>query len=287
MNREGFLYLDVEHPVVAWNTYRGVLISREQIWARHGEGAVSLFLANIFDSGNFRRLQSELAIDAIRARDFPRAISRLSGMFVFDDVESALAAEQAAWGGHFRSDHLTDVLVTYKSTTRVDANWITQMLDGDGNLVLGWEKMAEEYWSGQAFGSSPIWESLVDGAVTVLGTRVREQAYEIIRMRYPKSLSLLEESRIAALLGFSLGHISSWLLRKGEHVELAYYFDNSAESDQAYLASVERYLRTAEPGSVNLRDLVSSPGTARLPDLRSYCKLLPLTPGFGDAMDCS
>ncbi|MHA7681576.1 hypothetical protein [Cupriavidus sp. PET2-C1] len=276
MDREGFIYLDIEHPVVAWNTYRGSLMSREQIWTQHGQGAVSLRLANIFDSGDFRRLQSELAIDAIRVRDFPSAVSRLSGMFVFDEVESALAAEQAAWGGHIDSEYLTDVGLTYGTATRVDANWITRMLDADANLVPGWEQLAIKYWSGEDCCGTPIWELLVDGSATVWGTRLRNQAYEVIRSRYPQSLGLLEESRIAALLGFSLGHISSWLIHKGDHAELAFYLDNTLDGDPRYRAAVEQHIRTAPPDSVNARALLASPSVARLPDLTSYSKLLPL-----------
>ncbi|WP_420998260.1 hypothetical protein ACKI2N_023735 [Cupriavidus sp. 30B13] len=252
-------------------------MSREQIWAQHGHGTVSLRLAGIFDSGNFQRLQSELAIDAIRGLNFPNAVSRLSGMFVFDEVESALAAEQAAWGGHINSDYLTDVGLTYGTATRVDANWITKMLDADANLVHGWEQLAVKYWNGEACGATPIWELLVDGSVTVWGTRIRNRAYEVIRSRYPQSLGLLEESRIAALLGFSLGHISSWLTREGNHAELAFYLDNTLDGDPRYRAAVEQYLRTAPPDSVNTRALLASPDVARLPNLTSYSKVLPLT----------
>jgi hypothetical protein len=278
MEREGFIYLDIEHPVVAWNTYRGVLKSREQIFAQQGDGAVSLRLAQIFNSSDCQRLRSELAIDAIRVRDFPRAVSRLSGMFVFDEVESALAAEQAAWGRYINADFLTDVGLTYGTATRVDANWITQMLDAEANLVPGWEQLAVKYWSGEACCSKPIWELLVDGTATVWGTRVRSQAYQVIRSRYPKSVGLLEESRIAAHLGFSLGHISSWLVRSGDQAELAFYFDNTWEGDPRYQAAVEQYVRTAQPGSVNVRDLFATPGISRLPDLTSYAKALHLRP---------
>lgn len=199
-------------------------------------------------------------------------------MFVFDEVESALAAEQAAWGEHINSDYLTDVGLTFSTATRVDANWITQMLDSDANLVPGWEQLAVNYWSGEASGALPIWELLVDGTATVWGARIRSQAYEIIQSRYPQSLGLLEESRIAALLGFPLGHICSWLVRKGDLAELAFYMDNTSEGDPRYQAAVEQYLRNAQPGSVNFRDLFAKPGIASLPDLNSYCKALPLGP---------
>lgn len=199
-------------------------------------------------------------------------------MFVFDEIDSALAAEQASWGGHINSDYLTDIGLTYGAATRVDANWITQMLDAEANLVPGWDRLAMDYWSGEASCATPIWELLVDGSATVWGTRIRNLAYEVIQSRYPQSLGLLEESRIAALLGFSLGHMSSWLIRKGDHAELAFYLDNTSDGDPRYRAAVEQYLRTARPDSVNARVLFASPGVARLPDLSSYAKVLPLRP---------
>lgn len=195
-------------------------------------------------------------------------------MFVFDEVESALAAEQAAWGGHINSDYLTDVGLTYNAATRVDANWITQMLDAEANLVPGWEQLAAKYWSGEPGCAPPIWELLIDGSATIWGTRVRNQAYDIVRARYPRSLGLLEESRIAALLGFSLGNICSWLTRRGNDVELAFYLDNTLENDPRYSAAVEQYLLTAPRSSVNIRDLFATPGVARLPDLTSYSKVM-------------
>ncbi|MDN7717797.1 hypothetical protein [Burkholderia gladioli] len=280
MNQAGFIYLDIEHPVVAWNAYRGVLTSRDRIWTQYGCGAVSLRLAGIFDSGDFDRLQSELAIDAVRERYFPDAVSRLSGMFVFDEVESALAAEDAAWGGHIKSDYLTDVGLVYSVATRVDANWITQMLDPGAKLIPGWEALAMQYWSGKASGATPIWELLVNGSATVWGTRIRHQAYDVVRAFYQESLGLLEESRIAALLGFSLGHISSWLIRRKVDVELAFYLDYTADGDPTYRAAIEQYLKTAPASAVNSRDLWTSPAVTRPPNLTLYSKVLPLGPAL-------
>lgn len=276
MTREGFIYLDIEHPVVAWNVYRGVLLARESIWKQHGHGAISMRVAGMFDSNDSTRMQSELAIDAIRATEFPSAVSRLSGLFVFDEVESALGAEQVAWGGHINSEYLTDVGISYRNATRLDANWITQMLNPDASLRSGWETLARAYWKGgPSREAPPIWELLIDGHATVWGTQLREQAYDVVKSRFPKSLGLLEESRIAAHLGFSLGHISSWLTKKGGRADLSFYFDNTSENDPCYLASVEEFFRTS-PHLVNWSVLRETPGLAWLPDLTPYSKFLPI-----------
>ena len=275
MTLDGFIYLDIEHPVVAWNTYRGVLLSRERIWKQHGRGAISMRLAGMFDQNDLKRIQSEFAIEAVRVAEYPSAVSRLSGLFVFDEVESALSAEDAAWGGHIRTDYLTDVGISYHNATRADANWITHMLDSDASLLSDWEQSARKYWQGEPFPEAPpIWELLIDGHVDTWGTRLRKQAYDIVKSRFPKSLSLLEESRIAAHLGLSLGHISSWLVKDGSGVNLSFYFDNIADNDPSYRTSVEEFFKTC-PNEINWNDLTKTPGLAWSPDLTPYSKYLP------------
>lgn len=230
-------------------------------------------VAGMFDSNDSTRIQSELAIEAIRTTEYPSAVSRLSGLFVFDEVESALGAEQAAWGGHINSEYLTDVSISYRNATRMDANWITQMLNADASLRPGWESLARAYWKGEPSREShPIWELLIDGHATVLGTQLRDQAYDVVKSRFPKSLGLLEESRIAAHLGFSLGHISSWLIKNKERADLSFYFDNTSESTPCYRASVEEFFKTS-PHLVNWSVLRGLPW---LPDLTPYSKFLPI-----------
>lgn len=276
IEREGFMYLDVDHPVVAWNTYRGVLASANAVFSKNGPGSLSMLLAGIFDTGNYQRLHSEFCIESIRSRLFPNAVSRLSGMFVFDDVESTLAATQATWGGHINTDCLTDVGLSYTVGTRADAGWITQMLTEDYVLVPSWEEMAARYWSGEPSSSTPIWELIIDGYACVWGTRMREQAFNVIRSRHPFSLGYLEESKIAAGLGFSVGHISSWLLRTDAGASLQFLIDDTMADDPRYVDAIARFIETARPEEVNPAAVRTPPGLVRKPDLQPYEKHLPL-----------
>lgn len=128
------MYLDIEHPVVAWNVYRGVLLSQSLIANCNPAGSfLSMTLARIVIDKDWERLEFEQILEDHRHQNFPDSTSRLRGLFVFDTPESALAvAEDQAWGGkggHIRIENLTDVGVSAKSNkTRLDANWITWML---------------------------------------------------------------------------------------------------------------------------------------------------------------
>src|SRR5450830_751668 len=134
MDFEGFMYLDIEHPVVAWNAYRGVLLSQSLIAKCNPSGSfLSMTLARVLIDKDWRRLRFEQILEEHRQSDFPSHTSRLTGLFVFDTPESALAvADNEAWGGkdgHIRDENLTDVGVSAESNrTRLDANWISWML---------------------------------------------------------------------------------------------------------------------------------------------------------------
>lgn len=231
MEREGFLYLDIDHPVVAWNTYRGALMSQPSIARRHGLGVVSMLLAGMLTHGlesrATSRWHSELRIKEVRAAHYPAAVSRLNGLFIFDDEESALAAGEAGWGEHIRHARLTDVGLSYVRSTRADACWITAMLDGDSALRPGWADMAHAYWrSTPRTRNRAVWELLIDGEAMIWGMDLRRQAYEVVRERFPHSLGLLEEARIAVDIGSSLGHISAWVTRTRGGFQLAFYMDD-------------------------------------------------------------
>ncbi|HEK1766742.1 TPA: hypothetical protein SMR47_000630 [Pseudomonas putida] len=277
MNFEGFMYLDIEHPVVAWNTYRGVLLSQSLIAKCNPSGAfLSMSLARVLIDKDWRRLRFEQILEEFRQRNFPGNTSRLTGLFVFDTPESALAvADNEAWGGkdgHIRDENLTDVGVSAESNrTRLDANWISWMLRlrEDGNDL--WLTGINHYWSGTPCPhyDFPIWEVLVDGAVTIWGTELRRRAYQLSIDRAPLSASLLEISRIAASVGSDLGHISALVSLEGEHQLVSFFIDMQDAYDSLFLTSVEEYVK-ANPDQINRRDLAVGGDIFKLPDFIAY-----------------
>lgn len=281
-HREGFVYLNIDHPAVAWNAYRGVLFSRAYIATHHGPSLLSMREAVIQGDRDTRRYQTELALEELRVAEFPGAVSRLSGMFVFDEVHSALSALEAEWGGDYiNPDYLTDVGVSYRKATRMDANWISKMLDADASLKDGWEPMARAYWAGlPCEGARPIWELLIDGFAAVWDTRLRLQAHAIVKERYPKSLGLLEESRIAAILGYSFGN-ASWGVTSTENgLELWFLIDTGDDLDLRYKPAVESYVRQCavnNQSSIDWEALKISGNAALKPNLSMYALPFPFS----------
>ena len=174
---EGYVYLNIDNPMVAWNTVRGNYCSPACLQPNEPRPLISFNMAGLMASHSGERLKSEVAIEQVRLEHYPEEVSRLSGFFVFDDVESVseLWMDQD-WGGHFRDEFLTDIGVSADRRTRVDARWITKIMDSECKLVNGAEELIHKYWAGESHpGTNPIWENLVEGWTTVWGTELRER----------------------------------------------------------------------------------------------------------------
>jgi hypothetical protein len=72
--------------------------------------------------------------------------------------------------------------------SKLDANWISKMIESDGRLASGWKNMARSYWRGDCVAEEfPIWETLVSGEITVWGTDLKDRGLDVIRRSYPDS----------------------------------------------------------------------------------------------------
>jgi hypothetical protein len=92
-------------------------------------------------------------------------------------------------------------IVGEPTVSRYDSEWITN------NMRSTEPSWMASYLSGSPMGERPLWELLVDGRGFVLGTRVRERAYDTVKRKWPQSLGLLELSRVAVELNSDLGLI--------------------------------------------------------------------------------
>jgi hypothetical protein len=261
MNFEGFMYLDVENPLVAWNTYRAVLVSQKLVQQSMGSAfmpAFSMTAAKMFMDRDWSRLRFEYELEKVRTREFPTSVSRLHCLFVFDEPESALAAaSDESWGGHISDENLTDVGVSAApNSTRVDANWISWMLQFHQHGDVHWRAGIRPYWMGHVCPhfSRPIWEVLLDGTITVWGTALRQRAYEVTKQRSPSTVSLLEQSRLAASLGSDLGHVSALVTTEKEKPLLSFFMDMRDAGNSAYTDRLADYI-VANPNLVNFTDL--------------------------------
>ncbi|WP_211960741.1 hypothetical protein [Cupriavidus plantarum] len=222
-------------------------------------------------SRSWERLKFEQELENARAATFPDRVSRITGLYVFDTPESALAATEG-WGGHINHENLTDVGVSAApNKTRVDANWITWMLREYEARNSEWGHGIDRYWGGEPcpFFPEPIWEVLLDGAVTIWGTRLRRRAYDLIRELSPMSLALLEQSRLAATLGSDLGHITALLTLENDRPLMSFHTDMRDAQNSEYTDRLHKHI-AAHPELVNHHDLTIGGGIFRMPNFASY-----------------
>lgn len=262
---QAFAYLDIDHPVVAWGAYRGILVSAHAE-ARPPQAPVSMMFAGMIQRQNNARLYNELLIEGVRARQFPDQVPRLTGMYYFIDVTQAKAAQ--SWGGHFRRENLVEVEVNpVRPYSKLDANWITYAeCDSAGRIDPARTGWIDKYWAGEPFSDQPIWEIIVDGRAVIFGTEVRERAYANIVRAFPNALDTLEIARLGAAVGSDLGQTSAWITRVSpDHFRLAYCLDMRDADNPEFLERLGKY-----DGPRNMKDIAPGRETFGLPDFRPF-----------------
>jgi hypothetical protein len=277
LSTDAYVYLNIDDPVCAWATYRGVLVS---VSPNSGEddliGGISVMSAAMMRAGSRARLNNELLIETVRRLRHPGRVSRLRGMYCFLDAESAMRAA-ALWGSfrnHFRPDFLAELhLETTSRRDRLDSNWITcARRDENGFLLPGELNQFDRYWQGEEYpGKVPIWETIIEGRMNVLGTDLRDRAYETIKRQYPRSVTFLEIARLAAWVGSDLGNLRAWLQDDGVNVSLRYLMDMRDANDPKFLRKLEQLKSEGHP--INWADLhqeIKHGSFGQTIDLRPY-----------------
>lgn len=225
-----------------------------------------MMLAGMLLHGNFIRFHNELELERVRQKRYSALPSRLTAMYFFES--SADAERIGDWGGgHFSKEYLAELeLCPTEAVTRHDSNWITRaQLDSTGRMVsTDW---IDAYWRGEPSPiGTPIWELLAHGRAVVCGTTLRKRAYETIKDHSPLAVSILEVSRIAAILGSDLGQIKAFLIDNANGTaSISYYLDMRDAENPNFLARVKDYA-----GPKNHHDLALGGDTFSAPDLLPF-----------------
>jgi len=232
-------------------------------------------MAGMLKSKNSIRLRNELAIEMARQLRHSECVSRLTGMYSFED--SAALNSAADWGNHFRPEYLAELgLFPGATISRHDANWITfAPFDEMGVLMsIDW---ADAYWAGEPFpGRTPIWELIVNGRAAVYGTDLRERAYAKLRSEFPSCVSILEVGRIAACIGSDLGQTSAWLTQISEtEYSLDYHLDMRDADNPEFLQRLAKF-----GGPKNHADLAVGGSTFTVPDFRPFGECFSIAEPF-------
>lgn len=265
-----FAYLDIQHPPVAWAVMRGVLISADRA-PDSSPGFVSFMIAGLIQYQCNTRLGNETIIEHVRALEFSKLISRLSGMYFFEDRNSAQKAIEEKWGAHFRIENLVELeLIAHSPITKVDANWITNAPRNEkGQLETSDLSWIRKYWSGETYGKDPTWELIASCEATILTTAAREAAYEAAKKEFPKSWEFIEMSRLATETGAMHGGLITPFIRKTDEnrFRLDYLFYDAAFKDASVVQKMTTHPnwgRLAEYARANSdKDLI-------VPDFREW-----------------
>lgn len=154
---------------------------------------------------------------------------------------------------------------------RLDANWITDApFNEAGHLIDG--NWIQNYWAGHPYpNKEPIWETLVDGRLIVLGTDIRHRAYTAVKSEFPDSLMFLEIARQAAWVGSDLGSISAFA-RTEQHEMILDYVMNMVDAEcPQVLGKLAELRETGQP--INWADMkphIDRDSFGHLPDFKPY-----------------
>lgn len=236
---------------------------------------VSVMLAGMLKNRNSVRLKNELAIERVRQLRHPNQVSRLVGMYFFED--SAALKEITEWGAHFSPEYQTELgIFPGANLSRHDANWVTfAPLDRQGSLAtVDW---IDYYWAGEPFPKrAPVWELIVNGRAAVYGTNLRERAYRNLRSEFPECLAILEAGRIAAYLNSDFGQVAAWVTRTSKsELSLEYYLDMRDAHNPQFLQSLKGF-----DGKKNHADLAIGGGSFAVPDFRRFAESFQTTDEF-------
>jgi len=243
MNFPGFIYLDLNRPYVAWETYRGVLISADQIKIdiEKNPSKISIMFATIIRDCNNQTLSNELLIEQIRSNEFPELVSRLKGLFIFKDLKSAQNA--TVWGGYYNRGNRVNIDVSTEiEPIRLDEKWISKFKKNEGIITEDSIGDIRKYWSGEPYDGNPRWEYLINGTATIRSANVRNRAYNVIQKNMHGSIDILKLSRYAYELDSDLGHCIPWIQRIAQNeFKLQYFMNFEDAKNDVFLKKLQKY----------------------------------------------
>ncbi|MFW5450137.1 MAG: hypothetical protein ACKE9I_00945 [Methylophagaceae bacterium] len=244
-----YAFIDINHSIVAWAAYRGIFVSANSN-SKPPDCPISIMFAGMIVNQNNVRLHNEFIIESYRQNYHSNCVSRLYGMYFFEDIESAEKAID--WGAHFKRENLVEMaLYPTETITRCDSNWISYAPVNDKGMMVNTE-WVNSYWSGKVYPyKSPVWELIVQGRAVIIGTDLRRRAYKVISDNNQKDLCLLEVARIAGEVGSDLGNCFAWITKEENHTyKLTFYINMKDAHDPIFLEKIKNY-----KGPRNYKDL--------------------------------
>ncbi len=291
-----WLYLNLSENnlnsfIPAWAAYRGILATPNVLLppeVRRTHLGLSPHLVRLLRNQDATAFRKEIALEIIRRTHYPNAISRLNCIYCWPDKATARIAPKY-WGNqgaHFTEKYLVDIGVSAKKNpTIVDTRWIDRyvILSDDPLDQIG-DEWIHQYWRGeicpwnddQKIPSTPLMECLVDGTALIWGTKLRMEAYSIVKKLAPEAVGILEKGRLGVDLYTRFNGGEEW--RLGQQVSVLMSDEDRTNLWVRNIICLDENLSTIinenapkyiKPNEVNTEALsVFAKDTIRVPDLR-------------------
>lgn len=188
MNKKLYAYLNIEHPMVAWEVAIGRI--RSICDQRENRFGISLWMYNRLELYLKNResviVKNEFRLEYIRQKKFLDSVSRLEGVYFFktrNDAETALER----WRMPHKKKYISEVYFSGNNYTELDSEWITNCI----NMEQNYNNWMESYWGGEVYGEKPLTEVLASGIGVIQNNNLRLQAYKNVIDRSSTSSILL------------------------------------------------------------------------------------------------
>lgn len=215
-----YAYLNIEHPVVAWEVAIGRI--KSSCDSKDDEFGVSFWhyslLKTYSEQGLSRKFINELKLEKIRQKECPEQISRLKGAYFFENLDLAHTALER-WGMPQRKKYISAVSFSANHLSKLDSEWITHYLNSENDNWM------TSYWKGETHGEQPLYEILASGIGIVQNKALRIQAYKNIINAAPDSTPLLAMSSCAFIIKKieTIGLSMPALVSDNGYIKGAYY----------------------------------------------------------------
>lgn len=105
----------------------------------------------------------------------------------------------------------------------------------------------------------------------LLGTSLRNKAFNILQDSFPDAVVLLETARLAAWIGSDLGNICAFLMLEDTNVSLQYYIDMRDAGNADFQKRIIELRNSGHPINWQAVSPLISRGEFITPDFTPYC----------------
>ncbi|MNK04556.1 hypothetical protein D3C87_224250 [compost metagenome] len=154
---------------------------------------------------------NEMKLELVRLKVNPSAVSRLTGVYFFENESDAYTALDR-WNIPGKKKYISQVNFSANNITRVDSEWITSYMRSTDE-----QEWMVSYWSGEVQGVKPLTEVLASGIGMVGNNALRQEATRRIYEQHLTSSPLLSMACCGyAYAGFAdIAIVKPWIWSEG------------------------------------------------------------------------